>query len=326
MKQEKAINWHSKNVKRSIVILLIALFIFYGALPNLHDLGINLHLHFPRLINYVFLAQVCFLLTFLFSALNYKFIAFKKLKLAKTVLVQFSSFMLELILPVGLGNISVNYLFLRTNQHNRLQSGLIVAICNLLGAIGNISILAILLLIFGVSKREKILYYKLPSFGVIAIILLVILLVAVIAYFVAKKHKVNFVKLVHQLMHYIASYEKRPSALLAGYLAAALQAIFTGLCFWLIIKSFNLDVSYISAFIIYGLSVLVGVVTPTPGGLGGIEASLVAGLLAIHATNPGTAVSLVLVYRLVSYWIPVGLGLISLFLVQRLRIIKWHYK
>ena len=43
---------------------------------------------------------------------------------------------------------------------------------------------------------------------------------------------------------------------------------------------------------------------PTPGGLGAIEAALVAGLTGV-GMQAGPAVSAVLLYRLATYWLPV---------------------
>jgi undecaprenyl-diphosphatase len=45
-------------------------------------------------------------------------------------------------------------------------------------------------------------------------------------------------------------------------------------------------------------------VAPTPGGLGAIEAALVAGLTGV-GVPPGPAVSAVVLYRLATYWLPV---------------------
>jgi glycosyltransferase 2 family protein len=56
--------------------------------------------------------------------------------------------------------------------------------------------------------------------------------------------------------------------------------------------------------------------SPTPGGLGAIEAALIAGLTGI-GMSPGPAVSAVLTYRLATYWLPVLPGWISLSLLQR---------
>jgi uncharacterized protein (TIRG00374 family) len=54
----------------------------------------------------------------------------------------------------------------------------------------------------------------------------------------------------------------------------------------------------------------IAAVSPTPGGLGAIEAALVAGLTGagMHA---GPAVSAVLTYRLATYWLPIVPGWLS---------------
>jgi uncharacterized protein (TIRG00374 family) len=56
--------------------------------------------------------------------------------------------------------------------------------------------------------------------------------------------------------------------------------------------------------------------SPTPGGLGAIEAALVAGLtgVGIHA---GPAVAAVIVYRLSTYWLPIVPGWISWRVLQK---------
>jgi undecaprenyl-diphosphatase len=55
---------------------------------------------------------------------------------------------------------------------------------------------------------------------------------------------------------------------------------------------------------------------PTPGGLGAIEAALVAGLTGV-GVQAGPAVSAVLLYRLATYWLPVLPGWLSFRFLQR---------
>ncbi|MGZ4483753.1 MAG: flippase-like domain-containing protein, partial [Nocardioidaceae bacterium] len=64
---------------------------------------------------------------------------------------------------------------------------------------------------------------------------------------------------------------------------------------------------------------IIAAASPTPGGLGAIEAALVAGLTGV-GVSPGVAVSAVLVYRLSTYWLPVLPGWYSLRVLQR-----WGY-
>lgn len=55
---------------------------------------------------------------------------------------------------------------------------------------------------------------------------------------------------------------------------------------------------------------------PTPGGLGAIEAALVAGLTGVGVAA-GPAVSAVLLYRLATYWLPVAPGWLCWRVLQR---------
>ncbi len=57
-------------------------------------------------------------------------------------------------------------------------------------------------------------------------------------------------------------------------------------------------------------------VAPSPGGLGAIEAALVAGLTGVGMES-GPAVSAVLTYRLATYWLPVLPGWLSRHILQK---------
>ena len=62
-----------------------------------------------------------------------------------------------------------------------------------------------------------------------------------------------------------------------------------------------------SIAVVYLTGSAIGSILPTPGGLGGVEAALTAGLTA--AGLPGAvAVSAVLLFRLLTFWLPVPFG------------------
>ncbi len=67
---------------------------------------------------------------------------------------------------------------------------------------------------------------------------------------------------------------------------------------------------------VYLGAAVIAAASPTPGGLGAIEAALVAGLTGI-GVPPGPAVSAVLTYRLATYWLPVIPGWAAWRLLQR---------
>ncbi len=67
---------------------------------------------------------------------------------------------------------------------------------------------------------------------------------------------------------------------------------------------------------VYLGAALIAAASPTPGGLGAIEAALVAGLTGV-GLPAGPAVSAVLTYRLATYWLPVIPGWACLRILQK---------
>jgi len=63
----------------------------------------------------------------------------------------------------------------------------------------------------------------------------------------------------------------------------------------------NLNIAVVA--VVYLAGATIGQAAPTPGGLGAVEAALVAGLTAA-GLDAGVAVSAVLLYRLVTFWLP----------------------
>jgi undecaprenyl-diphosphatase len=67
---------------------------------------------------------------------------------------------------------------------------------------------------------------------------------------------------------------------------------------------------------VYMGAAAIAAAAPSPGGLGAIEAALVAGLTGI-GMQAGPAVSAVLLYRLATYWLPVAPGWLAWRVLQR---------
>lgn len=89
-----------------------------------------------------------------------------------------------------------------------------------------------------------------------------------------------------------------------GRLAA--EAVVLGL----VLSAFDIDLGLVEIVTAFGLSQLAAGIPGTPGGLGFAEAGLV-GALAFFGVGTGLSLGPVLVYRVVSYWIPAGAGLVA---------------
>ena len=69
------------------------------------------------------------------------------------------------------------------------------------------------------------------------------------------------------------------------------------------IEAFGGDLSIAVVAVVYLAGATIGQAAPTPGGLGAVEAALTAGLTAA-GLDGGIALSAVLLYRVVTFWIP----------------------
>ena len=83
--------------------------------------------------------------------------------------------------------------------------------------------------------------------------------------------------------------------------------------------AFGVDVSLLEVLAVYLAGTALAAASPTPGNLGAVEVALSAGLSAVGVA-PAAAVAAVLIYRLLTFWLPVAPGLIAFRYLQ-----KKHY-
>ena len=318
------LSWRSKSFKLSAILLIFGLVLLYGIIPNIHSMfGLELHLRLPSQPRYLIASTLIFYANFLLASTSYKFLAIKKLKFMHILLVELSSAPLGLLFPAGIGGISINYLFLRSKQISHTASGLIVALNNTLGILGNLSLLALLVVIFGINSKLLNLFVQHKDIFTLVLLGFVLILMFLILFLnsnhvFAQRMKRN---LLAAFNYY--RYSNQWLRLIGAYSCAVAQALVTALAFWLALKAFDVYLSYPLAFLIYSLSVLVGGFIPTPGGLGGVEASLVTSIVALHGANTSLALSAVLGYRAISYWLPAATGSLALYFVRKMRLVKF---
>jgi putative heme transporter len=87
------------------------------------------------------------------------------------------------------------------------------------------------------------------------------------------------------------------------WLRLGMEALALGL----VLHAFDIDVTVLETLAVFGVSQLVGGLPGTPGGLGVVEAGLVF-VLGAYGFPAATTVAPVVVYRIVSYWLPVALS------------------
>jgi uncharacterized protein (TIRG00374 family) len=88
------------------------------------------------------------------------------------------------------------------------------------------------------------------------------------------------------------------------------RAVFDFLTLWTALAAFDSDARPSLVLLAYASAMLLGMIPLTPGGLGFVEAGLTA-MLALAGVSAADAVGIALLYRLMSFWLPIPAGLVA---------------
>ena len=110
-----------------------------------------------------------------------------------------------------------------------------------------------------------------------------------------------------QVLPRLLEIAQQPGKLARGIGGTLLLSLFYIACLAVCVAAFSRSVPLTKIGLVYLTGSAIGSIMPTPGGLGAVEAALTAGLTA--AGVPGAAAaSAVLLFRLLTFWLPVPFG------------------
>jgi uncharacterized membrane protein YbhN (UPF0104 family) len=307
-----------ENLKPSrgqLVFVIITLAALYLILPQIDVFRDGFrHLHNIEW-RYLSLAIGCEIAANILAGTTYWLLTKHKLKFGRTVLVQLAGNFVNRLLPAGIGEIGINLAYLKANKHTTTQAASVIAVNNLLGAIGNIALLAY------ISFALKGVYDKLEIDKihtddswryVVGAIVIAVLIFAISKY--RNKVLAGTISFIKQ----VAEYRRHPLKLVAAQSSSTLLTLSNVFCLYFSALALGVHMNPPTMLVIFSAGEAFGTATPTPGGLGGVDAALVVGLTAFGV--PLTfSIAVTLLFRLISCWIPVIAGVGFLYLAEHRR-------
>lgn len=302
--------------RRFVIGTLVFIIALYALLPQLGDFKASRHMLSHPDLSWLCLAVVCMLLTYFAAAGTYYFLAYKKLKYFKTVLVEFAAMFINRLLPGGVGALGANFIYLKRRQ-TAGRAGTIVALNNTLGFVGH-GLLTLLVVLLYSNQASHLGGHESRAWSAYVKYALAAVLAVIIALLIFGRRQVK--KFMTDVGKQIASYKRRPWLVVAALMTSIALTTCNVLCLYFCMQAVGQHLSIFAVFLIFSFAVGAGTATPTPGGLGGYEAALVAGFAAYGLSGP-TALALALLYRFVSYWLALVLGAAAFVVAQRQRYI-----
>ena len=237
-----------------------------------------------------------------------------RLSFFRTLLVQVAGSFITLVTPAAVGGAALNIRYLQRRKIPAAVAAASVGVAQVVAFVLHIVLIVIFATIAGSSAGEHI---QPPRWAWFVLAGLVVLALAVFAIPAGRRElRARLSPMLGQVLPRLLDVAQRPRKLALGIGGALLLSLSYILCLAACVAAFGRSVPLASIAVVYLTGSAIGSILPTPGGLGGVEAALTAGLTA--AGLPGAvAVSAVLLFRLLTFWLPVPFGWAAMSYLER---------
>jgi uncharacterized protein (TIRG00374 family) len=229
---------------------------------------------------------------------------------------QLASSFVNRVTPANVGGMALNLRFLQKAGVAPAEAVTGIGLNVVAGGLAHVVLLVMFVAWAGQNDTNS---FKIPSSStllvVIAVVLAVVGIVAITRWGrrVLRKYVVTFIK---QSITSVVTLAHSPTKLLALLGGSVLVSMAYICALAAAIAAFDGGVSFAQVGAVYLGASVVAAAAPTPGGLGAMEAALVAGLTGVGMQS-SVAVAAVLSYRLLTYWLPVLPGWLSFHYLER---------
>jgi undecaprenyl-diphosphatase len=295
---------------RSVLILVSSFVAFYVLIPQLADVnGMIDQLHnasWELVLVTVFFAFV----TYLGAALSLTVADPVQVSYFNAFEVSLAGSFVNRITPAGSGGIGLNLRFMQKSGANTVEAASRWGVNAGMGFLVHVS----LTLLFAIwAKNSHAFHLSLPETPILTAVV-IIGVVGFIVVFVLpigrKKLLGPLLKVLGHAKDGVVDVARRPSQLALMGLGGLGVTLGSLLAFYAAVRAFGGRTPLSAVGIVFLTGVVVGSAAPTPGGLGTVEAALIAGLRSVGLESD-IAVPAVLLYRLATFWLPILPGWLS---------------
>jgi uncharacterized membrane protein YbhN (UPF0104 family) len=295
----------------SAVALTVAAYLIVGQVSGLNILG-TLSRASPGWFAVALLGSA---VTYLAAAQNLAAFVPRRLPAVRGYFVQLSTAFVGVAMPPTVGHVAVNARYLHREQVDEST----VAAAVTLSQIVNVVTTVLLLIVFGLLTGSGLSRFKIAPGGDVLIGVAVIVAVIVVLLAVPQTRA----KLAGTVWPRLRPVWPRLLDALSQPLRLALSAganlLLTGaylVAFIAALRAVGVHPAILPTAVVYLAGNAVGSAAPTPGGLGGVETVLSAGLTAI-GIGAHQALPAVILFRVATFWLPIPAGWVSYLVLRR---------
>jgi uncharacterized membrane protein YbhN (UPF0104 family)/tRNA A-37 threonylcarbamoyl transferase component Bud32 len=238
-----------------------------------------------------------------------------KLPIWRTTLTQSAATFVALAAPAGIGPAALNLRMLTRRGVSASLAAATVALVQVSQFIVTIALLLVLSIASGTDEAAK--FTVTPTMLVIIGVAAAVIAAAMSVPRV--RHRVAHMTLpmLRQTWPRLIEVVGQPRRLLLALGGNVLMTMGYVLAFATSLLAFGQHLTLVEVALIYLAGNAIGATVPTPGGVGTVEATLIALLSSIGGVNPGIAASATVLFRVLTYWLRIPIGWVSMRYLQR---------
>jgi uncharacterized membrane protein YbhN (UPF0104 family) len=237
-----------------------------------------------------------------------------RLPFTRTVLAQLAGSFVTLVTPAAFGGAAVNIRYLQRRKIPAPVAAASVGVAQVVAFVLHILMLVVSIAVAGSADKHA---FRPPTWSYFVLAGLVVVALAVFGVPAGRRQlRARVAPTLGQVLPRLLEVAQQPRKLIQGIGGALLLTLAYILCLAACVQAFGGSVAIASIAVVYLTGSALGSIVPTPGGIGAVEAALTAGLVAagLHGTE---AASSVLLFRLLTFWLPVPIGWLALNYLER---------
>jgi glycosyltransferase 2 family protein len=237
----------------------------------------------------------------------------ERLRFVQTFLTQVACSFVTLVTPAAVGGVALNLRYLRKRNLTSTDAVASIGASQVIAFTLHLTLLVIFIAIAGSSHDTSL---RPPDWTYYALGVLVSVALVVLAVPAGRKLLLSrLTSTLSQVIPRLLDLAQQPAKLAEGIGGTLLVDFAYISCLAVSVRAFGGSLPFATVAVVYLTGSAIGSAVPTPGGLGAVEAALSAGLTAagLHGT---VAFSAVLLFRTITFWLPVPLGWAALNYLQ----------
>jgi uncharacterized membrane protein YbhN (UPF0104 family) len=294
----------------TLVATVAAVYLFAGELAR-ESLGHVLQTTDPR---WGLIALGLSALTYLGATFELSGFVAEHLPFKRTMLVQLAGSFVVLVTPAAVGGAALNVRYLQRRKIPAAVAAASVGVSQVGAFVLHILLLVVFVAIAGAADKDP---FRPPTWSYFVLAGLIVAALAVLAIPAGRRLlRARVAPLVGQVIPRLLEVVQQPRKLAEGVGGALLLSLCYILCLAACVQAFHSSAAIAGIAVVYLTGSALGSIIPTPGGIGTVEAALTAGLVAagLHGTQ---AASAVLLFQLLTFWLPVPVGWVALNYLER---------